>query len=985
MNLAKYHIRMKSDYLGAMNVRQQFLDYFSNEKHIKVRSSPVKPFCDPTLEFVNAGMNQFKNVFLGHASSPYLRATNSQKCIRVGGKHNDLNSVGYDTYHHTFFEMLGNWSFGDYFKADACRFAWNLITSKPFSLDPERLYVTYFGGDPKLSLPPDLESKEMWRYIGIKEDRILPFGMKDNFWEMGPTGPCGPCTEIHYDHLGSASRANYVNSDLPDLTELWNLVFIQYNKQEDGTLVPLNQNFVDTGMGLERLTAILQGKLSNYDTDLFTPLFQKIAQISKTRNYEGKFGVDDPNEIDTNYRILADHARMITVSLADNVFPDESHGLRRVIRKSLVSAEKFVPGKGLNLILELTKVVGEILGPVYPEILKNYKQIKCLLINEDELWKQVQSNVKDEWKRTLAKNNKYESLHDVQSLGLISAIKELEKMNLERGSVFSPEFTLILYDRYGLTPQVIEELARINGYRVDIRQLELDIVDLKETRRTLLYSEKVIGATVESFNKIIQKHQLKPTDDTFKYVYTRDENGEYHFKDLTSVQVQAILTHGKFLNTGYELPTDRYVHLLLDKTNFWSSYRGASDIGTISLYNETDGELGEIRVDNVTHYGSYIVHNGLFRTNSSEFIDIGEELPKATLKLDTEDRLMLMQNNTAAHLLTNAIKSKYIVNAQDYLSDRQNFAIKYTFYGEDISEGEFLLMEHLVNETIREGIDISCSPVKSSDLDLNDVYVPQYANMTANSFPVVTFKMGNKICRDVTTAPVVHNSKDIGEFSLVDITINRKKRECVLRGVTGERVNVAYSRTNALLEEMNSLSFQDMTIIELKRVLRDASCLIGRYLVPQSLRVELNHLVKSLEDVIKVKSIERKKTIMQEVIDKAKKDNKQYVLYYWDEDTKLEKLTRMCPDLPIMLFAYNNGHLTIRCTVPESSRLLADAWIAKVCEFLDGKVQHYLGHNSNYACGMKPLKLKIEKLEFLVEKAMSYADVIARDTLKENS
>src|SRR5271156_588981 len=365
-------------------IRRKFLDFFVQKGHKEVHSSSLVPANDPTLLFTNAGMNQFKDVFLGLEKRDYSRATSSQKCVRAGGKHNDLENVGFTNRHHTFFEMLGNFSFGDYFKKDAVAYAWELVTSPNwFALPVEKLYFTVFGGAEVSgeNLPPDHEAANLWLNIGAPKDRVVEIpGLKENFWAMGDTGPCGPCSEIFYDMGPAASEQGHTDCKFPcdcgRYVEIWNLVFMQFNRDASGKLNPLPKPSVDTGMGLDRTTAVLEGVVSNYDTDLFQPLIREAAKLAS---------VDQNNpEIQPSLRIIADHSRAATFLIADGVVPsNEGRGyvLRKIIRRALVHANDLNAPMPFLSIMSAT--VRKEMESAYPELEEHAMRITRILDEEE--------------------------------------------------------------------------------------------------------------------------------------------------------------------------------------------------------------------------------------------------------------------------------------------------------------------------------------------------------------------------------------------------------------------------------------------------------------------------------------------------------------------------------------------------------------------------------------------------------------------------
>lgn len=435
-------------------IRKTFIDYFASKQHTIVPSASMVIKNDPTLLFTNAGMNQFKDIFLGNVQKPYTRAADAQKCLRVSGKHNDLEEVGHDTYHHTMFEMLGNWSFGDYFKKEAIAFAWELLT-KVYGIEEKNLYVTYFGGDEKESLKADTEALEYWK-MWVKEDHILAGNKHDNFWEMGETGPCGACSEIHIDlrdekDKQKISGAELVNKDNPLVIEIWNLVFMENNRLSDGSLVPLKEKNIDTGMGFERLCMVLQGKKSNYDTDVFQPLIQEIAK--KSNNIYGR---DEKKDI--AMRVVADHLRAVSFAIADGLLPSNAKAgyvIRRILRRAIRYGYTFLSFTS-PFICELVEVLVKQMGEQYKELEQNKELIKKVIKEEESAFLKTLAN------------------------GIVKFDKYVEEY---KEGLISGDFAFELFDTYGFPVDLTELMAKEKGRSVDMPAFEKNLQKQKERSR----------------------------------------------------------------------------------------------------------------------------------------------------------------------------------------------------------------------------------------------------------------------------------------------------------------------------------------------------------------------------------------------------------------------------------------------------------------------------------------------------------------------
>jgi len=573
-------------------------------------------------------MNQFKPIFIGTVdpTSPLAglkRAVNSQKCIRAGGKHNDLDDVGKDVYHHTFFEMLGNWSFGSYFKEEAITWAWECLTTV-YGIDSERLYATYFGGDEKQGLAPDEEARQIWLRF-LPSSRILPFGCKDNFWEMGATGPCGPCTEIHYDRLGGRDAGSLVNADRPDVIEIWNNVFIQFNRESDGTLKELPAKHVDTGMGFERLTSILQGKDSNYDTDIFMPIFAQIQEICKCRPYQGLVGVEDKDLIDMAYRVVADHIRTLTFALTDGAVPSsEGRGyvLRRILRRAVRYGQEIL-GAPNGFFTALVPIVVTRFSNFFPE-LATRKEIVMSIIDDEE----------KSFVRTLDQGVKYFK-------------KVVSSMETSGIKVVAAKDAHLLFGSMGFPIDLTELMAAERGFTVDKDGFEV----LMENDRKL--SEMAEAARKGTGSKDLSMEAEQTAWLQSKGLPTTESSDKYIWGMEASTNIIALFTGRGGSGPGFVdkiSKEDGTIGIILNSSPFYYESGGqVNDTGSIYL---SDGSV--FTVDNVQTYAGYIVHIGSLQ---SGIATVGNAV-KAIV--DYERRSFIAPNHTMTHVLNYALRSVLI-------------------------------------------------------------------------------------------------------------------------------------------------------------------------------------------------------------------------------------------------------------------------------------------------------------------------------------
>ncbi|MBZ5577565.1 MAG: alanine--tRNA ligase [Acidobacteriia bacterium] len=626
------------------DIRQCFLDFFANRGHRVVRSSPLLPANDPTLLFTNAGMNQFKDVFLGMEKRDYTRAASSQKCVRAGGKHNDLENVGYTRRHHTFFEMLGNFSFGDYFKADAIEFAWDLIT-KDYGLPKEKLYVTVFREDD--------EAEKLWQKVaGVPRSRIFRLDEKDNFWQMGETGPCGPCSEIHYDMGPEAAEAGRETEEFPNdaggrFVEIWNLVFMQYDRDSAGTLTPLPRPSIDTGMGLERIAAVLQGKISNYETDLIQPIMRKAQEL---------FGASaaEQERVQTALRITADHARATAFLIHDGVLPSNDgrgYVLRKIMRRAMRNAR--LVGVEDPFLYKLTGFVAELMSPAYPEMLESVQRVARVVKDEE---------------------------HRYATTFLVAEKVFQDSIQSVQGSLIPGAVAFKLYDTYGLALDEQEEMARERGLAIDHQGFGREMEQQRErARASWKGAEK--GAVVPAYQKLLEQGRTKFLG------YSELE---------TTSRVIGLLVNRESVA---EVPVGAKAELVFDQTPFYAETGGqVGDRG--ELYSTSGEKVADVEttfpgVQGLTVHR--IVTDAVLRVGDLLHAQVAPPLRDATRR-----------NHTATHLLHAALRQVLGTHVKQHGSvvEPGRLRFDFTHYAAmdraEIEEVERLMNEHILRNAVVE-------------------------------------------------------------------------------------------------------------------------------------------------------------------------------------------------------------------------------------------------------------------------------------------
>ncbi len=753
-------------------IRKKFLDYFAARGHRVVRSSSLVPANDPTLLFANAGMNQFKDVFLGRELRDYARAASSQKCVRAGGKHNDLENVGRTRRHHTFFEMLGNFSFGDYFKREAIEYAWDLVT-REYELPANRLYFTVFEGG--LGVPRDAEAADGWRKVGAPPVRIREGGVKDNFWQMGDTGPCGPCSEIHYDLGSQASDEDHTDCQFPcecgRYVEIWNLVFMQFDRDAAGKLTPLPKPCVDTGMGLERLASVLQGKLSNFETDLLWPLVEAGEELAGV-----EYG--EKSEADVSLRILADHSRAAAFLVHDGVLP-ANDGRGYVLRKILRRAARHGKLLGLHepFLYQLTGKVAEIMADAYPELLESTQRVAAVVKSEEQRFAHTMTVALQEFERVTTEAQRHREKREVEE----------EK----GGSVLPGERLFPLYDTFGMPWDLMEELANERGLTLDRAGFDQAMARQRERARA---SWKGVAKAVipKAYAEMLTRGKI--TFDGYQQTTSHECTvvGLVHRLELN---MGGGILHDRVGDTSLnEIPAGTRIDLVLDHTPFYAAAGGQV------------GDSGRLLSDDkqevvATVWDTYYPVSGLTAhwVVTHAPIRVGDRL---TAVVNSEKRRATMRNHTGTHLLHAALRQILGTHVKQAGSVVDPDRLRFDFsHFASVSEDELQEIERLANEAIVRNDAVS-TEVLELDRALESGALAFFGEKYPDRVRVVTVG-GDKDFFSKELCGGTHVSRT-GDIGLLKVTSEGSIAAGVRRveAVTGERALREFQAVSGLVHRI---------------------------------------------------------------------------------------------------------------------------------------------------------------------------------------
>jgi alanyl-tRNA synthetase len=929
-------------------------------------------------------MNQFKPIFLGQASGDMgklRRAVNSQKCIRAGGKHNDLEDVGKDTYHHTFFEMLGNWSFGDYFKKEAIEWSWELLT-KVYKLPPESLYATYFEGNPKAGLEPDTETRDLWLRF-LPPDRVLPGNMKDNFWMMGDAGPCGPCTEIHVDRLAvigagdedytPRNAASIVNAGDPDVIEIWNNVFIQFNSEyppeglaaladwdktpeadraklpfksrEDieakfRKLTPLPAKHVDTGMGLERLVSVLQRKRSNYDTDIFAPIFVAIERRTAAPHpYMGRLGSHDTGNVDTAYRVIADHIRTLTFAITDGAMPaniGRGYVLRRILRRAVRYGRQMLGAK-TGFFSQLVPIVVERFGEAFPELRGDPARVQKIILEEEESFGKT----------------------------LDRGIKLFEQLAVDpevvKTKTISGPDAFKLYDTYGFPVDLTELMAAERGFKVDMVAFKQASETAKDVSRTggAAKSQEETGLTLAGDQVARLKHlDIPPTDDSHKFDprdLRADIRAIWNGTDFDEEARTNISHHG------------RTIGIVTDRTNFYSQMGGQeADTGRIEVLAEAktanyERAPGVFIVESTQAFGGYVLHIG--RVESGE-LRVGDTV---LMSVDKLRRNSIAGNHTATHL-TNLLLRQVLGAHVDQKGslvapDRMRFDFSHS---QPVNASEMEMIERGVQERIRQNLPVHAKPapihvakqIKGLRAVFGETY-PDPVRVVSIGKPVDNL-LDNPANDDWNNYSVefcggthVQSTAMIGDFALIS-------EEAVAKGIrrvvalTGDPAAAAIQTAKDFEQRIRATEFLPNT--ELAKSVSLLATDLEQTVMPSPRKVQLRAAIAKLQDKVKAASKQLAGAVRDQAVNQARAladsaitANDPIVVATVDAGDDRQALQAAVktvrdklPRAAVMLMSVDEpgGKVAIICAVPDAliaKGLKAGDWLRDAAAIVGGK------------------------------------------------